>query len=1832
VQVFELDSYAYYKRQGEEISAAVNLDGIVANWETVLDVTADPLVRTRHSINLPSLSGHRYGAFIVEVVGGSKACRALLRKGSLNYIDECSPVGHLVRVFDDSGNEVTNSATVTLGDVTHGYTAGHKAIVVPYFDALATEDEPGMEPSTNTASIILTAQPEGASEQIVALSKFVHKERSFTLVAGMYSLSEELIPGRRAKLLIRPRLFVCDAPCDLSLLRDVTLATKVQFSDSAQPALHRETTLSGLSELEEYVHHFDVDAGASSIEFTITADVDTLAIDGKSGTAFVSAREARFSEVRDCLVVDLSAGVLPEIHSYHLKRRSSGFVLLAVGRSGEVPQEACKLKVSFNSQLLDKRRSSAKQKTVVQLQTNSKGEIHLGHLPGVTEVIVDGWVWSTALQTHSASCHRKAVKFTKSNPVMSYCSSANRAHFLAPNDCLHLPHTVAELETDASDAALRRHFTLSLLVNGDPAMDCHDAMTVSGSELSVTLSQPGSYELVRSIDQETWYIKVAERVLQCDSGLLYRRGLVCPRSRLSYLSAQSVVEENSGDLIVNVTDPCEPDGSAVRVHVIGRYFQPNFLGGFSDQMLKPPHIDPSPSQGPPSAFASYLGTKVVSEEYQYIINRKNAAAEGRLFPGNYAERPTLFLRAVNTTKAGSKRRDAKEGGAYGGARHGRALAAQRYTIFGAGDRSADLLDCRASPFLSPTASFTMANVKPEHDSSGKLVVRVPAAALSDALVLEVCVATKDDIVMTSLHLDESSRDVKFMDTFLPESQAYKPGSKLAQHGRVLTLAAGEAVTLTATAEAQSYSTVGDIYQLLDVATAGEILCNEYVKDWASRTAERKLELYSTAPSTELNLFVYHKDRPFFDQYVAPYLANKRDKQFADKWLLCLPLDAYCELASFLQLSISERLLLAIRCPSQRESIVSHVLELSPQQEGAQEQKLLFRMALSGGATATSMIEYRGKQVSRSSNTAGRGKGRARRRAPVQQQQQQQQMFMPQQAMMQSNAYFGGTEQQMLMDDCMEESCFNDDDEDYDDFKEGSNMDKESAGQQVVQKVSVTGKRNKQSSTAAKKRKTGAAGSYKPVGETYQQEEMNYHDGRVDSRKSHGAMSATRFHHDLAKHIRIAAEKGLSEEEIVKGFLSTNVTDMSCSFADSMFALSVLDLPFTSENGPIRYAEGKEQTVKSPAILYVQDVGEAKEPTAELAEEIAEIRQNLVVKQLLYDPARLDNKGKTVKQWPAVFECGKPYTCFVTLINTQATPLPALSLLAQVPAGSVPISADQAYHRLRDVTFGANASESISFQFYFPCPGTFSLFPANVSREGAFVTSAQEGSAMATELTVVQELTQVDKTSWADVSKKGSDEDVLAFLRENNVNDLSLDSISSRLASKQTFLDVTTTLRSKLHFSARVWRYSFLHQDQRSMAEFLASSSVLSRLVGANLQASLLNTTAEHLAAAALPYREYSPLVHPRAHAFDAKRQLEARLTNPRFRADYLAFLKAISFRPAVTCEDLLVATYYLLLQERVGLAIDTFVRCRALGLAESPWKLQADYVEAYLDLYTGHESGYGRAWEISSSYSAYPIVHWRERFGCIQKQVEEHRQLMAADGTGGSEPMDVDDDSSAAVEPVLDIVGVEEAAVTVRARAVTSLTLNYFVMDVEAAFSCEPFAELSSSSSRFSVVRPTHSQVLDIPASGSDSFTVAAPIDAAFQTAQCMVEAVASVGPSDPPLRCLKPHFTAQLSARVHAPKGFVRVYDKRSLRPLHAIYVKAFALFSDGNVRFYKDGYTDLRGYFDYAGLNQNLLADVEEFALLVHSHSHGSVIQRVDPPVPVSTAEDGRQVRANW
>lgn len=67
-------------------------------------------------------------------------------------------------------------------------------------------------------------------------------------------------------------------------------------------------------------------------------------------------------------------------------------------------------------------------------------------------------------------------------------------------------------------------------------------------------------------------------------------------------------------------------------------------------------------------------------------------------------------------------------------------------------------------------------------------------------------------------------------------------------------------------------------------------------------------------------------------------------------------------------------------------------------------------------------------------------------------------------------------------------------------------------------------------------------------------------------------------------------------------------------------------------------------------------------------------------------------------------------------------------------------------------------------------------------------------------------------------------------------------------------------------------------------------------------------------------------------------------------------------------------------------------------------------------------------------------------------------------------------------------------------------------------------------------------------------------------------------------------YFSTSLKVTVIENYGQVKVQNAEG-KYLSRIYVKTFAREKNGNVTFYKDGYTDLRGRFDYASLNQDFL-----------------------------------------
>ena len=160
-------------------------------------------------------------------------------------------------------------------------------------------------------------------------------------------------------------------------------------------------------------------------------------------------------------------------------------------------------------------------------------------------------------------------------------------------------------------------------------------------------------------------------------------------------------------------------------------------------------------------------------------------------------------------------------------------------------------------------------------------------------------------------------------------------------------------------------------------------------------------------------------------------------------------------------------------------------------------------------------------------------------------------------------------------------------------------------------------------------------------------------------------------------------------------------------------------------------------------------------------------------------------------------------------------------------------------------------------------------------------------------------------------------------------------------------------------------------------------------------------------------------------------------------------------------------------------------------------------------------------------------------------------------------------------------------------------------MDVELLFSRNPFVQQQTD--RFAFVRPAASEEIKLPA-GKDSVTLDIPKK--FSSSNVMVEIVAAGS------RKSQAYYANSLAVQVTETFGQVEVTQETTRKPLAKVYVKVYARMKDGRLKFYKDGYTDLSGRFDYASVSTNEGDNVDRFALLILSDEAGAVIREAAPP----------------
>ena len=1282
-----------------------------------------------------------------------------------------------------------------------------------------------------------------------------------------------------------------------------------------------------------------------------------------------------------------------------------------------------------------------------------------------------------------------------------------------------------------ADDELPLGVSLSELRGSVAARDCTDRIRAGGRALVIAGLAPGSYRLAC----RGWPAPIA---IEVAAGAFDRaRGWSTSGARMLELSPtpplmRGIAVEEAG-LVVRVSDA----GADTRLHVIATLFRPAaaLKSTLAQEPRAPLALDVAP------VLSDYISGRDIGDEYRYILQRRTAARR----PGVLLEKPSLLLNPWALRTTSTTVQTAAEGAAYGEA--ARRMSAGRAAGLGKGGGaySADALavgPLASYDFLAAPA-VVIANLRP--DAEG--LVRIPRADLGAAQLVQIVLV--DPVLTTTAELALPEIAPAHRDRRL--RLALDPEGHFAEERRVEPLPQGATIVVddVRTGKLELVDTLARAHQLLLTLGADEALRDfAFVTRWPALDAAEQQRSYSKYACHELDLFLARKDPGFFARAIRPTLAHKLHPTFVDRYLLDEDLRAYLDPWAFGRLNALERVLLAQRVPEVRDSMARLIgdavdrIAPDPERDALLVDTLLGAAGLEDGSLASAGDRFASAPIPMTMDA----------------------LESPTRMKVASRSRGGDDEPRSALGTVNPTAA----------APAGSYGPPPSAPPPMAPSMPLSmpspgqggGGRASRDLSDLRER-AQAAPLFRGADKTEELAETAYWKKRVDEITA-DLIPPTRFLRDLALH-----RDG--------PFLSPHLGEHTSSFAAALTALAFLDLPFVAAAHTIVVDDARlTLTAASHALAARTRIAGVAAPTS---------RGPTLVGQRYVradDASTWDGAEQREKYVTGELLVGVVYECRITVTNPTSA-AQRLDVLLQIPLGAVPVESGF-LTKTRHLHLAPYGTEALAYSFYFPAPGQFSHFPAQVIAGGELAAFADP-----TTLDVVRELTVADTTGWAHVSQHATTDEVLAFLERENLGRIDLARIAWRMRVRDAFTRITALLAGRHAYDDRLWAYALLHADRDRAAEWLRHQDALLEPAGPLLDAGL--APIDPVARGAYQHLEYAPLINARAHQLGQRR----RILNDALAAQYRAFLGVVAHRARADDADLLAAAHYAFCLDRVDEALALLDRVQPERVTA---RIQLAYLSAYAACCRGDLAA---ARALAAPWLDHPVDRWRVRFAALTAMLDEAEGRGVAFAPTTADPVNRDRTIAdlAARQPTLDLVN-DHGQLVLQHQSLAACRVRFYRMDIELLFSRQPFVQ--GDVQRFSWIDPGATVDLALGEGGR----TAVPIPEAMRGANLVVDAVAAGQ------RRSIAYYAHDLALDLADRYGQIRVLRASTQAPLAAAYVKVYARQRGGTVAFYKDGYTDLRGRFDYATLSTDDLDRVERFALLVVSGDAGATVLEASPP----------------
>ena len=1803
IREYQFDSLRYLKENGGALPGPeIDLDGLVP--ETSRTVTYELPKQQEHleTFQFPELSEKKRGYFIIDFLGDKLMSRAVIKRGALSLLHKPFEHGYEFFILDESKNVCAKPGT---------------GIFI---------DNKFLEIDPKTGSIRIPFAKQALNKQVILVHDgFAFADRVY-VPAEQYSMKnavifndEGLVAGRRARFIIRTALELNGRPMSVRKLKNSKISLELLSEDGLQNSKNYPDL--ELRDDRDVTFDFLVPNKISKIKFLMVGEVETVA----SGKLDLSYSET--------IYVQRNFGRQTFKSLFVSQDEKGNYFVEAKGRNGEALEDQ-----SINVSLV--RRSDGASRSF-NLRTDNLGKAYLGELSGIDSISVSG---------SNFDYKQLKIKISRIGDDFKLPDTFN----ICKGEELVLPRLGAALNqqnlrlwklTQDGGLFLQDRFEA---IQEDPKNQTN--LVLAGLE-------PGSYQLTYFLefltkkveifvsDSKRW--KFSPMFIEGSNTLEYVSG------ELSYLNIQSVGldgEKNlkkidpkkitkSTELEVRVTSN---DLENAVLHVLGYHNAPLHTD-FMTQKLKTAVSQPvNVTHKMNTTTNQYVSERVLGDEMTYVLNRNSEKPP----IGNTLEKPSIHLHRKFIRETSEDDEVLNEGRSFDSSLATTGLA---ITTVSSRKRSWDKKKKKKlSRTMDKSSRFyhdelrgggsgafetgfgnilndfdyvknsgeTVANVKVGEDG----VFRLPLGDLAGYSKLVLFVS--DRFGQASRHISLQAPKIDKIDQRLEES---KPAGVIYTEERytVGDDASGEAGARILVKDSKTTNTLilenlgdlADCYGTISGAGNKDVTQKfDFLANWANLTENQKLKKLETFGGHELNTFCYLRDSEFFEHRIKPILRYKSEKELIDHILTeeVSEVRKHLSVLKLSKLSGIELILLANLLKNEKRAVIEKIvralkMRLEPSKKAYQAQLTALYDSLLASKDLKDQMDLMMQQNQQT--IMANGKLMLKRDYDVLRMDESRKSQLRSRSIVQEveEVYFSPADARLerleeVEDACMDMAFECDDDDDFGDI----DLEPEMLS-------------NIRSGLAA-----GGGPGVTEVNQKVTIKRYNKAGATFEFQERHSYFPATppkgefnRFHLAVLEAI-LATGSPLVLDEAFMLLRDTPYGFVQC--------LAFVNLPFKKSGDLATKTVGKdlEITASNPLLVINKKI---EEKTTE------KYPLDLIVNQKFFDPNdkfSYDEANPDLKRLKNVTEFlrGKIYHSEITITNLAENDV-SVKLITQIPEGSIPVGD---LEPLKIQTHPAYALKTLvtQFSFYFPEPGKFACYPATLMKNNQFVASAK----LSHPLTVVKAFkrSKKDFESLEDILNYGTEDDIIEYLEAKNIHDSRVFTprqIYWMLKSEKYYKKILGIFKKKCLFDSTTWGYCFKHHDLDTFEELMINTEKLKNQLRGSRYFSTKYVTIDEFTPL-----EYDPLINPRAHNLSEKRQ---NIRNREFKATYEKFLRYCAAKIDLGSREKVILAAYLALQDRVK---DSWPVLEKVDVAElrgdEVMVVQYDYLRAYLSIYREYP-GFETAREVAGRYQQFQDLGWRKRFRQIQKQLDEFDGLVS--GVSGAAE-DLEDGQK--IQHVENLVAggkaeylkveldsnktqSQDCSIVVTHSNITQLAVKYYILEPEVLFTRDPF--LSENIKKFAFIDPNRLDLIDLGVAGDAEFrkkVIRVPDEL---QASCLFISVQS----DDKTSGLKV-FNSKFTVNVIEDFGVVKVRGKavegagKKARLLSKVYVKCYYREKgSGAVKFYKDGYTDFRGSFDYASLNSDSLSKVERFSILVLSEEFGAEVVEAKPPSLV-----GQVVRA--